>query len=85
MEGYDQRGVNGNLYITDNILFLNVGDRHIWGGVFVLLVFFKLHIYVIHTLLYVYKLSHNLKIKAFVSEVTLAIVRKLSYQSWPGP
>lgn len=32
MEGYDQRGVNGNLYITDNILFLNVGDRHIWGG-----------------------------------------------------
>lgn len=57
----------------------------IYGGVFVLLVFFKLQIYVIHTLLYVYKLSHNLKIKAFVSEVTLAIVRKLSYQSWPGP
>lgn len=55
------------------------------GGVFVLLVFFILHIYIIHTLLYVYKLSHNLKIKAFVSEVTLAIVRKLSYQSWPGP
>lgn len=29
MEGYDQRGVNGNLYVTGNILFLNVGDGHI--------------------------------------------------------
>lgn len=40
------------------------------GRVFVLLVFFKLHIYVIHTLLYVYKLFHNLKIKAFLNEMT---------------